>query len=340
MKVTISDIARIANVSKATVSRVINHKSQGVSEETARRIMEIIEREGYLPNSLARSIVVSRTRTLGLVVPDIGNPFFSQMVRGIIISARALGYTVLLCNSDNNCELEESGVMSLIEKRVDGVALISSARKSSAALQSLRQHEIPVVQIDRVVGGHDSGASVVIDNCGGMREATAYLLGKGHRRIAFLGGTEGVYTTVERYRGFRQALDEAGVSVKDAYVAYGHYDIESGEALVREMLARTSDVTAIVAGCDLIGIGVIKALRRAGIDVPGAMEIIGFDGIQMTEVVEPALSTVVQPIRELAEEATGLLVGMIDGRYGSARRLIIEPSLCLRGTTRASSDGE
>lgn len=334
MKVTISDIARMAGVSKATVSRVINNKSKGVGEETKSRILKIIDEVGYLPNTLARSIVVSKTRTLGLIIPDIDNPFFPQMVRGVVRYARNCGYTVFLCNSDNNQELEDASIMSLIEKRVDGVALISSARTAGRGFANLQKYSVPVVQLDRVVGGRSAGASVVIDNRGGMYAATAHFLDAGHTKIAFLGGTKGVYTTIERYKGFRDAIEDHGLSLDDVYVDYGHYDIASGITMTKELLEQKPDVTAIIAGCDLIGIGAIKACRQHGVSIPEQVEIIGFDGIAMAEVVEPTLSTVVQPVQEVAEEAAKLLIGIIDGEVSSNRRLVIEPELVLRGSTK------
>ena len=328
---TISDIARIANVSKATVSRVINGKSQGVSKETAERIRRIIEQEGYLPNSLARSMVSARTGTLGFVVPDIGNPFFSQIVRGIVRCASRRGYTVFLCNSDNDPELEGAFIQSMLEKRVDGLALISSDKSGKKTIAALKNQDIPVVQVDRIVNPQD--ASVVIDNRTGMLMAADYFLNKGADKIAFLAGTRGVYTTEQRLMGLKDALENRGRSLTDIWLDYGHYSVASGMEMARRLLDAGTPVRAVLAGCDTIGIGVLRACRARGVRVPEDLEVFGFDGISMAEVVDPVLSTVVQPIDELAEESANLLIGMVEGTVTTKRHLVIEPRLLLRGTT-------
>lgn len=330
---TISDIAKIANVSKATVSRVINHKSQGVSRETAERIRRIIEEEGYLPNSLARSMVSSKTGTLGFVVPDIGNPFFSQIVRGIVRCASQRGYTVFLCNSDNNPALEKTYIQSMLEKRVDGLALISSEKDPQPSFAALRSLDIPVVQVDRLINRQD--ASVVIDNRAGMQQAASYFLKKGCTRLAFLAGTRGVYTTEQRLLGLRDALEEAGLSLQDIWIDYGHYSVASGAQMAERLLDSGASFDAVLAGCDTIGLGVLRACRSRGIRVPEDFELMGFDGIALTEIVDPVLSTVLQPIDELAEESTNLLIGMVEGTVTSTRHLVIEPQLMLRGTTKS-----
>lgn len=334
MKVTISDIAQMAGVSKATVSRVINEKSAGVGEETRRRILQIIETTGYLPNSLARSIVVAQTHTLGLVIPDVGNPFFPQIVQGIVRCARENGYTVFLCTSDNNPEMEDASLMSLIKQRVDGVVLISSAQARSEGLAHLKRHGVPVVLVDRFVGDDRDQASVVIDNRGGTREAVTHLLRGGHTRLAFLGGTEGVYSTTERLRGFRDAVVERGLRMEDMVVSFGHYDIPSGVELMERLLDTHPEVTAVMAGCDLIGIGALKACRQRGVQVPERIELVGFDGIEMAEVYEPPLSTVAQPIEIIAQEAIRLLLALIDGDESARRHIVVDPRLTLRATTR------
>lgn len=332
MKPTIADIARIANVSKATVSRVINHKSQGVSPETTERILKIINEVGYLPNTLARSIVVDETKTLGLVIPDITNPFFPQMVRGIIHYANAQGYTVFLCDSGNDPLTEEKHVMSLIEKRVDGLILASSAAAESASLQALQHYGVPVVQVDRIVGS--SSASVTIDNRKGMSEATRYFIEKGHRHIAYLGGPKGVSTATQRFDGYLDALSAAGLEQERDLIRAGEFTIASGAQMMEEVYSRHPEITAVIACCDLIAIGAVKALIHHGVQVPKLCEIIGFDGIELADVFDPSISTVRQPVDEMAEEAAKLLIGIVTGAITSNRHVVFEPSLFLRDTTR------
>ncbi len=334
MKYTISDIARLAGVSKATVSRVINNKDRGVGPETKARILRLIDELGYLPNTLARSIVVSQTKTIGLVVPDIVNPFFPQLIQGIVRHASQQGYTVFLCNSDNDIATENKLVMSLIEKRVDGVILATSAEGDDSTCFLLKHYGIPVVQVDRVAARANAGASVSIDNRGGTYAATRYLLQAGHRRIALLGGPKGLSTTTQRWRGYRDAHADQGVDLPSALLFYGEYSIEGGLSMTGELLRTEEEFTAVLAGCDTIAIGCVKALLNAGVRVPEQCEVIGFDGIEMAEIFDPPVSTVAQPIGEIAEEATNLLVGIMSGSISSDRHIVIEPSLILRRTTR------
>ena len=333
MKYTISDIAEVAQVSKATVSRVINNKSQGVSAQTKERILKIINDIGYLPNTLARSMVLSKTKTLGLIIPDITNPFFPQMVRGIVHYANECGYTVFLCNADNDPKEEEKYVMSLIEKRVDGVILASSAEEGSSSLSSLKHYDVPVVQVDRIIEGNDAAHSVSVDNQSGFYCATKVFTERHHQNIAFLGGPKGVSTTAQRLSGYQSALEDAGLPFRKDLVYFGEYSIQSGIDMTEQMLSSGLPFTAIVGGCDLIAIGAVKALRKVGVAVPNSCEVIGFDGIELGEIFDPALSTVAQPIAEMAEEAAKLLIGIINGTIVSKRHIMIGPSLVLRETT-------
>jgi len=339
LRCTISDIARIAKVSKATVSRVINNKSEGVSPETAQRIREIIEELGYRPNSLARSIANSRAKMLGLVIPDITNPFFPNLVRGIEDYANSCGYTVFLCNTDNNPEKEEQYLLSLIDKRVDGIILVSTTSQS-CTLEQLHKYNIPFVLVDRPLTNEYIDLGVYANNYKGVYTAVEYLIGCGHRDIAFLGGTRKVITTTERFEGYRDALRDANIPLDKSLVKFGDYSIASGIAMMEKLIEEKTGFTAVMAGNDLIAIGAVKALRHHRIKVPDQCEIIGFDGIELTEIFDPAISTVVQPIYEIAIESAKLLIGKINGEITSSRKIIVEPTLVLRATTRNNKTQE
>ncbi len=334
MKCTISDIAKIAKVSKATVSRVINNKSEGVSLETAQRIRDIIEELGYRPNSLARSIVNSKAKMLGLVIPDITNPFFPHLVRGIEDYANSCGYTVFLCNTDNNPEKEEQYLLSLIDKRVDGIILASTSSQSST-LEQLNKYNIPFVLVDRPLNNDFIDLGVYANNYKGVYTAVEHLIGCGHTHIAFLGGTKKVITTNERFEGYRDALRDANIPIDKTLIKFGDYSISSGITMMEKLIDEKVKFTAVMAGNDLIAIGAVKALRHQGIKVPDDCEIIGFDGIELTEIFDPSISTVVQPIYEIAVDSAKLLIGKINGEITSSRKIIVEPTLVLRATTKA-----
>lgn len=332
MKYTIADIARIANVSTASVSRVINNKDRGVGAKTRERILSVIEELGYVPNLQARSIVMSETKTLGLVVPDITNPFFPQMVRSIVQYAALQGYTVFLADSGNDSKNEENCVHSMLEKRIDGLVFASNGQKNRVP-QLCSQNNVPLVQMDRAVSS--DGASVTVDNRKGTWEATRLLIENGNKSIAFLGGPQGLSPTDQRYAGYREAMEGAGLDIEKNPILYGSFSISSGLSMTRAMLAAGHRPTAIVAGNDLIAIGAVKALSEAGMRVPEDCEIVGFDGIEMAAVFDPGISTVRQPIAEMAEEAVKMLVGMVTGKITGNRRIVFDPMLELRQTTRS-----
>lgn len=331
MKYTISDIARIANVSTASVSRVINNKDRGVGAETRERILKVIEELGYVPNLQARSIVMSETKTLGLIVPDITNPFFPQIVRSIVQHAALEGYTVFLADTGNDPQNEENCVRMMLEKRVDGLIFAPNGQENRVPLLCA-QNNVPLVQIDRVAA--TDGACVTVDNRKGMCEATRLLIAHENKKIAFLGGPQGVSPTTQRYEGYREAMDEAGIKIHKAAVLYGEFSVSSGISMTRSLAASGYRPTAIVAGNDLIAIGAVKALREMGLRVPEDCEVIGFDGIEMAEVIDPGISTMRQPVTEMAEEAVKMLVGMVTGKISGNRRIVFDPELVLRQSTR------
>ncbi len=333
MKYTISDIAKLANVSKATVSRVINNKSDGVSQETAQRIRDLINELGYRPNSLARSIVNSNAKMLGLVIPDVNNPFFPQLVRGIEDYAYSCGYTVFLCNSDNDPKKEEQYLMSLIDKRVDGV-ILATTNSRSTSLEQLNNYGVPFVLVDRPLNSASVDLGVYADNYKGVYTAVRHLIKNGNSRIAFLGGTKKIVTTSERFAGYRDALKDANIDLDKTLIKFGEYSIASGTQMMDRLIAEKVPFTAVMAGCDLIAIGSVKALTRNGIIVPTECEVIGFDGIELSEIFDPSISTVVQPIYEIALESAKLLIGKINGDITSSRKIIVEPTLILRATTK------
>ena len=335
MKYTISDIARIANVSTATVSRVINNKNRGVGAETRERILKVIEELGYVPNLQARSIVMSETKTLGLIVPDITNPFFPQLVRSIVRHAALEGYTVFLADTGNDPQNEENCVRMMLEKRVDGLIFAPNGQENRVPLLCA-QNNVPLVQIDRVAVM--DGASVTVDNRKGMYEATRLLIEHGNRRIAFLGGPQGVSPTVQRFEGYRDAMTEAGIRLQKAAVLYGEFSVSSGISMTRALADSGCRPTAIVAGNDLIAIGAVKALRERGLSVPEDCEVIGFDGIEMAGMMDPGISTMHQPVAEMAEEAVKMLVGMVTGKVSGNRRIVFDPVLVLRQSTRSQEE--
>lgn len=334
MNVTMEFIARVANVSKATVSRVINNNPEGVSRETRERVQKVIEHYAYRPNLMARSIVTSRTKTLGLIIPDITNPFFPAVVKSIEDCAFEAGYTIILCNTDSSPEKEERSISTLIANRVDGVILATTTSEKHPMHERFAKYDIPCVLIDRSIKGLTCGAGVFIDNAYAMYLAAERLIRSGNREIALAQGPAFLSTSEERLEGYRAALLHYGLAYRPELVVAGDYSIESGHAAVRELLSRHTPFTAVLTGSDVIAFGVIKALREAGLRVPQDIEVIGFDNIPGSEMIDPPLTTVVQPISELGLQAAQALLSLLSGETLENTCIRLEPSLLLRKSTK------
>lgn len=334
MALTIKDIAKLANVSKATVSRVINNKSEGVGEETKARILEIIRNLNYQPSLIARGLVTKRTNSLGLIIPDITNPFFPQLARGVEDTALKHGYNLFLCNSDNNFEKEKQYLKAFIEKSVDGVILASSLSKSVSQCQLLKEKNIPFTLLDRYIEGMEQETGVFSDNQDGAYQAVNYFLQNGHRRIAFISGPLNIMTAWHRFKGFQKAHCDLGLEIDYDLVKEGDYQINSGMDFINQLLDSGKEFTAVFAGNDMMAIGVLKALRSHRINVPKDVEVIGFDNIQLSSLIEPALSTVAQPIYDMGALGARMLINVIEGVELKENNLFLKPELLFRETTR------
>ncbi len=326
--VTIKDVARHAKVSISTVSRVLN-ESGYVSEQTSQRVWRAIEALNYKPNQLARSLTTGRSRTIGLVLPDITNPFFPAVARGVEDAANVNGYTVILCNTDADPEQEKAYVTALREKRVDGFVFTVSGPDASTIL-GLIEADIPVVVIDRCVEGA-SVDSVLIYNEQWAYEATMHLIGLGHRAIAYINGPDDLTTSKERYAGYRKALADAGVSFNPALVRTGDFRYPSGHARMRELLASGQEVTAVFAANDMMAIGAMRAIQEWGLRVPEDIAVVGFDDILLASLIKPSLTTISQPAYHMGALAVEMLLERIGGAQGGeARTKICHARLVVR----------
>jgi LacI family transcriptional regulator, galactose operon repressor len=331
---TISDIAKRANVSKATVSRVINNKTEGVGEETKRRILDIIKELNYQPSLIARGLVTKRIHSIGLIIPDIANPFFPQLARGAEDAALKHGYNLFLCNSDNSLEKEKIYINAFIKKSVDGVILTSSWSKSIVQCQMLKESNIPFTLLDRYIEGMEQETGVFLDNEDGAYQATNYLLKNGHERIAFISGPFSVTTAWHRFQGFQKAHYDMGIPIDYQLIREGEYHLDSGRKFIEQLLAENITFTAVFAGNDMIAIGALKALKKQHINVPNSVEVIGFDNIDMASLIEPALSTVAQPTYDMGVLGAEMLIDLIEGKEIKQNNLYLKPELILRETTR------
>lgn len=318
---TIRDVAHRAGVAPITVSRVLNH-AKPVHSATRARVEAAIADLNYVPNVLARSFRSKRTETLALILTDITNPFWTRVARGVEDVARQAGYSLILCNTDENEQIQIEYVHLLLRKQVDGLLLVPS-RNGAALVEMIRQQQVPVVVLDRRIPG------VAVDVVRGDSEGGAYLLTRlllqaGHRRITLLGGPEDVPTASDRAAGFQRALKEAGCQA-DGQVISGEYSYLSGIAMARQALAGSPRPTALFAGNNLIATGAIRAVQAAGLSIPEQVSLVCFDDFAPELLVEPFFTTAVQPAYELGSLAARLLLDRLSGRISTDPQEIVLP---------------
>lgn len=336
-KYSISDIAQICGVSKATVSRVINDKSDGVGEQTKQRIQKVIKELNYRPNNLARSVTTSKSGIIGLILPDIANLFYPTMVRGVNDYLSLHDYSMILCNSDYDSEKECAHLLSMVDKRVDGIILCSGI-SNEEFLAEFKEYNIPLVSIGRMFDNYLSDASIGGNNVKGALLAVRHLIHNGNSHIAYIDGNSGVSGTSQRHEGYRKGLKDAKLEYEKELVKFGDFSIEYGTGIVKEMIDNGVKFTAIMTGSDLIAIGAIKALIEKGFKVPEDIEVVGYDDIELARIFEPQLSTISKPHYAMATEAARMLLAIIDGTMGEMRHITVEPTLILRKTTKKISD--
>ncbi|MGV8050600.1 MAG: LacI family DNA-binding transcriptional regulator [Anaerolineaceae bacterium] len=329
--VTIKDVARVAQVSITTVSHVIN-ETRFVETETKERVLAAMKQLGYQPNSLARSLRSGVTKMLGLIVPDASNLFFAEIARKIEDIGFRQGYSVVLCNSDNDPNKQKTYVNTLIEKRVDGVIFISSGSEPDD-LMHLVENQIPVVVADRDVP-LELADVVLVDNKQAGYEATQHLVELGHRIIACITGPNNLSPSAQRFEGFRQCLFENRIPVYEYLFETGDFGSQSGKEAMLRILSNPTKPTAVFIMNDMMAIGAIAAARSIGFSIPKDLSIIGFDDIQLDSVVSPALTTMAQPVNEMAIQATTLLLDRLNGsRKERNQRMILQAHLVERDST-------
>lgn len=331
MKVTIKDIAKMANVSIGTVSRIINNSDEGYSEETRERVLKIIEESGYVPNEVARGLITKRTKTLGLILPDITNPFFPDIARGAEDEANTRKYSVILCNSDNNVEKEREYIQLLNQKYVDGILFCTNPFQENKQLWRYLGSNIPVVVTDSFEIKEET-YGVFVDNEMGGYLATKHLVDLGHRNIACITGPNKSRSSVQRLNGYKKALEEVGIPFDLDLIVEGNYKIKSGMDGVQNLKGKT--YTAIFACNDLMAYGVYKELTSMGFKIPDDISVVGFDDINLSQVVHPRLTTVSQPAYEIGRKAAELLINRIENTSIENRIIMFEPELVIRESTK------
>lgn len=326
-RITMHDIARRAGVSLGTVSHVINGKVS-VRKEVRARVQQAIDELGYQPNRLSRALRTNRTNLIGMIIPDITNPFFPSVVRGVEDMAYKSSYRLLLCNADNDVAKETAYLNDLRSFFPAGIILIPSLDHKLSY-----NGEYPMVCIDRCPPDW-TGDSVIAENFEGGYIAGKHLAELGHRTIGIVRGPRNVGTATDRVRGFQQALTERGVSISPEYVQESAFDQESGYITTSRLLRLLPRPTAIFTASDLIAVGALSAIKAAKLVCPRDVSIVSFDGLSFTELTEPALTSIVQPSYQLGHAAARLLLDRINGDESGPRHVTLRTELRIRDSTQ------
>jgi LacI family transcriptional regulator len=331
---TMVDVARLARVSVATVSAVVNGKP-GVSEERRKRVQDAMSALDYHPDHVARSLKTGKSHVIGTVVPDIGNLFFLEVVQGLETEALQHGYSLILCNSGGDPQRERSQLSTLFSRRVDGVVL--ACTDSWSAYDGLIRRRFPLVFVDRVPVGFRRGA-VVSDNVQGAYDGTRHLLELGHTRIAIIAGDLRLSVGVERVEGYRNAMQMSRLPVREEYFRRGDFQIESGYRCGIELLRLPEPPTAILACNNKMTLGLMRAVGELRVPCPGRVSVLGFDDFEWAANFSPRLTTVAQPTQEIGRQAMQMLLGKLrpasDGVEPSADSLVmLKTELRIREST-------
>lgn len=331
-RVTIADVAKVAGVSKQTVSRAINDKGE-IKEETRQRILAVVRDLGYRPNRLAQAMGTQRSHMVGLVVPDITNPFFPEVARGVQDAALLHQYSALINNTDERGDREIEMLEQLAAQGVDGIITFSH-RASDEALARFAGSFRPIVMINRQFS-HPNVVSIMVNNAKGARLAVEHFVSRGHRHIGMLTNADFSPSTVRRVQGFQQALQKHGLEHCAERLVGAEASFAGGYAAASQLLLDFTDTTAIFCYNDLMAIGAIRAMQKLGKRVPDDVSIIGFDNIHFTSMVSPSLSTIHMDKHEIGRVAFERVLLMRDHPNTDNRTIEIDVKLILRDSTES-----
>lgn len=331
-KATLADIAKLANVSKTTVSMVINNKDINVSGSTREKILEAVKELNYIPNTVARSLSTKKTETIGVILPDIENPFFAEMIKAIEDTAEKLNYNVIICNSYNSTIKEDKYIRLLISKLVDGVIFISGGN-SEESLKLLEDNKIPFVIVDRYVQSSRKYSGVFCSNENGIHRGVKYLYEKGKRHIAFVQGPESIKISILRRNAYEKVAKELGIYDEDL-ICVDEFTIDGGMRSTEKLMLSGKKIDAIFYSSDVMALGGMKFLLRNGYKIPRDVSVLGYDNINIAMFLEPELSTIAQPIYNMGKEACELIVDIIDEKVKEHKVIYLDPELIERDTVR------
>jgi LacI family transcriptional regulator len=324
---TMSDVAERADVSKATVSHVLNN-TRFVEEATRQRVLQAIVELGYRPSAAARSLTTNRTQTIGVIVSDVSNQFFAEVLRGIEDIVRPRNYSIIFCNTSEILKRESNYLDLLLRQRVDGIIAAATSQRWDVLSEAEIQHT-PVVFVDRTFEGLE-GPYVGVDNAGGAFQGTKFLIECGHRKIGILAGFQRLSSMRERLAGFSQVLQEYDITLPEDWVIYSKLSIEGGQKAMKQLLSLPERPTAVFINNNLLSLGALLAIKENGLHCPEDIAIVGFDDHPWAAVSDPPLTVIRQPALEVGRTAAGLLLKLIEYEKPLEARVILGCELILR----------
>ena len=329
-RASIRDVAARAGVSVTTVSHALNG-TRFVSQQALAKVHEAAHALGYVPSEIARGLKHNTTRTLGMLVPNNSNPYFAEIIRGVEHHSYAAGYSLLLCNSNDDPQQQADHLRVLAERRVDGIVLVASG-DDDAIVAACKDLRLPLVLVDREF--ETIAVDLIeVDHAAGGELATAHLLELGHERVACIVGPSDLRPSHQREAGWRRALGKAGIAPRPDELARGDFGPSGGAAAMRRLLRSPQPPTAVFVCNDMMAIGALHAAHEAGVDVPRRLSVVGFDDIELAAYTSPPLTTVAQPKEAIGTGAAGLLLERLRDGRSEPRRTILQPALHLRAST-------
>ncbi|WP_035294186.1 LacI family DNA-binding transcriptional regulator [Clostridium sp. KNHs214] len=336
MAVTIKHIADKAGVSLATVSRVLNDSGY-VKEETRKKVVQAIKELNYTPSAIARSLTKKKTNVIGVVVPDINNPHFGELIKGISKVVDAANLNMILCDTDESPDKELKALQLLREQRIEGIIVSPTSNENdfnSECLNTLENLGIPIVLLDGDVK-YSNFSGVFVDNIKGAYEGTAALIKEGHNRIAIITGRINSKPAKDRLIGYKKALAANNIDIREEYIFYGDYKEESGYKLTKEILNMKERPTAIFSSNNMMTLGCIKALNEHGISIPKDMAMVAFDELKVLNILGMNISFISTPTEEMGRTAMELLLeNLKDKEKTQVNRITLHPKLLLKGSER------
>lgn len=331
MKSTLKDVAEKSEMSVATVSLILNGKTHKFSDTTCKKVLRAAEELDYRPDQLAVSMKTGKTKTIGLIIPDVSNLFFGEVAKGAEDMSYSLQYNVFLCNSNDMSHKDLKYVNALLDRGVDGIVLTTSSDLSSKAahqgIKKVQRAGKAFVLLDRITD--ESGiTSIALDHKLGGYLATKHLIENGHRKIGCITGPLAFQSAMYRFEGYKKALEEAGIPIDMSRIAEGDYHMESGYMLSKSLIE--NNVTAIFASNDLIALGVYKRAHECGVSIPNQLSVVGFDDMYYSQLVEIPLTTIHQPAYEMGARAVKTVVEIIENNSLMGENIIFKPTLVVR----------